>query len=487
MDVSSLIFRASEDGDFIPDASALVSNEVALATLVSRLVAPFVGMQQLCVVSTSGYDVKTATALGAAVALALGAAQRETAGARVLLVSDFIVDPHQLVQFETMPCVGIAAIYVSPPVRRRLTELRWQRCSAAWWPESRGAPSPALSVASSLARLLPRLQRDEGERALILAPFEHWTSGIAANAPVEDAAAFQSAAASEEDGVDSWQTWCVIDGHGGAAAAQMLQESLLPALVERLGSTRSATTAEGDTEAFVAAFRAAQSALLETTSGQGRAGACAVALALRRDGRMRIGHVGDCRALQVDLGLDGTRARVLRTRPLTRDHTTADQAECDAVRGRSGDAGAIRARSKEDPTLRVRGQLAITRAFGNSAALRRYITAEPTVFAGAIPRDPLAMEDCVATAIVLASDGAFDCASNDELGAWVADALSPVLTGRRARRLGPAATVVDAVLRRAAERARVGHGSLKSMKCGPKRRLIHDDVTVTIVLARYAA
>ena len=518
-----LTWKADQTGGYKPDARACVADAPTLVALVRHLITPWLdGSDTLtvCAVTSTAYFPNVATTLAAAIAEELpqasAAGANSAAGARVLLVSDFVASADALSAAYTeaarVGCkiVGIAAIYLAPEVRQR-----WgaRRSSTFWNPERRGAPSPAFAAtrapeardASSAVATRPAATSSPRSTPLTDWTVTHWTASVASNDPIEDAAAYAS---SEE-----WRTWCVLDGHGGDGAARFAQRELLPALLARLPPRGECGAA------CVDAFHDVDARLMVAAARVGgaaeRAGSCAVALALRpRDGVLCVAHLGDCRCLRIALALDARgRVRVLRAAALTADHTTANTAECAAVRARSGDTDAIRTsrRNSADPTLRVAGVLAVTRAFGNEPRLKnRYLTATPAVAKGSLlgrvggsggggwgasaeeaggggdgGGDDDGDDDVVDfVALVLASDGLWDWANSAEVADWTATALEPLLAGRRVPRRTPAEQLVEAAQKRAAASANLSLGAVNRMALGAARRQVLDDITATVILAR---
>ena len=487
MTLHLLNWRSSPHGGYCPDARAVVADAATLAGLVRVLVIPWLGESTLTVCAAkSAYFPRVGATLAAAIAdeLEARATVAPAAGARVLLVSDFVVSADALAAWHAeasrLGCeiIGVAAIYLAPEVR-----LRWgaRRSSSFWNPERRGAPSPDFAA-----------RRAPCSTPLTDWTVAHWTAFVASNDPIEDAAA---SASSEE-----WRAWCVLDGHGGDGAARFAQRELLSALLSRLPPRGG-----GGAAACVAAFHDVDARLMAAAARVGgraeRAGSCAAALALRpHDGALCVAHLGDCRCIRVALALDARgRARVVRAEPLTVDHTTANAAECAAVRARSNDAEAIRAnpRNGADPALRVAGVLAVTRAFGNAPRLKaRYLSATPAVATGyllgrvggsggewgACADEEEEEEGVDAVALVLASDGLWDWASSAEVAEWTAVALEPLLVGRRVPRRSPAEQLIESAQKRSAASANLSLGAVNRMALGAARRQVHDDITATVIV-----
>eukprot|EP00741_Cyanophora_paradoxa_P003951 tig00000741_g3843.t1 len=355
---------------------------------------------------------------------------------------------------------------------------------------------------------------------------------LAANETIEDAfAADEDASRSSPAGPS--HVWAVFDGHGGTSVASFLKKNLLGIVRKHLDSPEGIKSPEA---ALSAAFLEADSLYLEehvhrkikelveksagTPPGPAildviGVGSCGL-LALLRGDKLYVANAGDSRAV---LGRRDPHDRSKYTcEVLSNDHNTRSREEIAAVIKRSGDAGAVlstvtnepvmpdEASIAEEGTLRVRGTLLVTRAFGDAylkaglaelvpEALRRsvpersYISAEPEVRCATVrPGD----------FFVLASDGLYEELSNDEVVRIVADCVPwapppPRSAGRERERPGEeaagrrhgaaaaAARLVEKCIETAADGIGLSLSMVGQLPPGPARRMIHDDVTAAVV------
>lgn len=233
-----------------------------------------------------------------------------------------------------------------------------------------------------------------------------------------------------------WSLLAVLDGHGGARAAERLRALLPPALLaaadEADGQPPStASVRPGWRRRLRAAVRGAVLALdvrLEREEGGALTATGSTLLAAlwhARSGRLALVSVGDSRAAL--FRADGT----LLT--CTREHKPEG-----AEQQRVAEAGGfVRAG-------RVGGVLAMSRAMGDFALKKapdgRYspdrapVSAEPQILLGTMPR--------VSCTLLLASDGLWDALSTDEAGRLLHASAEP------ARRAPPAEQLVRAAFAR---------------------------------------
>ncbi|CAM9906327.1 unnamed protein product, partial [Choristocarpus tenellus] len=279
---------------------------------------------------------------------------------------------------------------------------------------------------------------------------------------------------------------------------------------------------------------------------------CCVVVALLIRSKLYVAHVGDCRAV---LGTSdatrlkysgggirsggpavGTTGEVAATFkndggssnsniaiyavPLTRDHNCDDKDEVAIVEARSGDENAVRVSRNDEwkgatAIKRVAGSLAVTRAIGDAYLKEAsfsftpykervpYITAEPEVNCFNL--------NAADEFLVLATDGVWEQATNEEVVHWVAGALNalsveggkteesaaPITESglevgsprtrsskKSAQRAATSATsdaVVNQILMRSAKAHGMSLPTLKQLPLGSSRRVLHDDICATVI------
>ncbi|CAN0386668.1 unnamed protein product [Pylaiella littoralis] len=188
---------------------------------------------------------------------------------------------------------------------------------------------------------------------------------------------------------------------------------------------------------------------------------------------------------------------------LSRDHNCDDGEEAALVRARSGDDNAIRVSRSDEwkgarAIKRVAGSLAVTRAIGDAYLKKAafsfspykegvpYITAEPAVRA-----IELTSKDRF---LVLATDGVWEQVSNEEAVRCVSGALGSASGRRQRSTAGRTAgggiggtgsyssdALVDLVLARSAQSHGMSVPALRALPRGSSRRMLHDDVCVTVI------
>jgi serine/threonine protein phosphatase PrpC len=157
----------------------------------------------------------------------------------------------------------------------------------------------------------------------------------------------------------------VYDGHYGRTAADIARESL-PGELER-ALAHSPTPGAALSAAFLATDRiiAAKEKTKAASSYRGADFGGAVAVVAYIDGRtLVVGNVGDAHAI---LDRDGTAQR------LSHAHRASDPQEAQRIR----QAGGKITRSPDD-VARVRGELAVTRALGDTR-FKEWVIAEPFI------------------------------------------------------------------------------------------------------------
>ncbi|CAK7225493.1 hypothetical protein SCUCBS95973_005883 [Sporothrix curviconia] len=299
---------------------------------------------------------------------------------------------------------------------------------------------------------------------------------LASNSPCEDRLVHGTIASPYAGGGSRWAVWAVLDGHAGAATADVLSRALVPYVQHRLrevcggdasGANDVAAVKRAIAQAFVELdtdMMAAATAAADTTTTTGAslaskirtmmpafAGSCALLALYDPDkGRLHVACTGDSRAVlgrQNTLADDDSSSGTWEAVPLTVDQT-----------GRNADEVArLQAEHPgEDATLvkdgRVLG-LAVSRAFGDGRwkwplafqqSIRRrfyapppltptydvrtppYLTAEPVVTTVHMGKDPN-QRYC----LILATDGLWDHVKSqqavDLVGRWLdpAEAAAP--------------------------------------------------------------
>jgi len=310
----------------------------------------------------------------------------------------------------------------------------------------------------------------------------------------------------------------VLDGHGGWQVAEWLRGALLPTLSERF---LLQTSPDDDDEcvqravllALEAAFAECEAALLRkveaspSAAGLARAlriGACALC-AVVGPTHLLVANAGDCQALLVRGGeplplsaihnadQPEEQRRLRDTHPREPDVFVCKGSGATVLGGLHGLAQrAFGAQAQADMSAGltacyVKGRLQPTRSFGdfylkdarfaNLGLLQPpvsppYITAAPEI--AVLPREP---QDQV---LILASDGLWDYLSGADAARVVRTRLLASPSEATASCLAQA--LVDEALRFVAEEQGIDEARVRSVPPGPRRRRLHDDITVVVVL-----
>lgn len=309
----------------------------------------------------------------------------------------------------------------------------------------------------------------------------------------------------------------VFDGHGGAAVAEHLSSSLLPAVERRLqasaglssndlGAALRAAFAEQEAELRAGLMQLAQDAAIQPQSKPRflralRVGACALTLLVAPE-LVVVANCGDCQALLVRDGVP---------RQLSRVHNADQPEEQRRLReAHPGEADAFVCKRREEaPTglkwlmvrayhgadeamgklsaCYVKGRLQPTRSFGDfylkeesfgnvcnrvgntmvaQPSSPPYITSEPEVST---------LERRAGDIVILASDGLWDYLC----GGDVVNTLDAAGPGCSAQALSDA--LLAAALRKAAQAHCLTEEALRELPPGPKKRRLQDDITVLVV------
>ena len=230
-------------------------------------------------------------------------------------------------------------------------------------------------------------------------------------------------------------------------------------------------------------------------------GCCALACYCE-NGQAFIGNAGDCRAVLGRLHAGGQTGDEYRCVQITQDHTASNSVEQQLVARRSTDPVPFRASNrsvKSNGPQRVAGSLMVTRALGDAYLKDSelsdppfkehcpYITAQPETFViDLTPEDKF---------IVLASDGIWDLLSNES----VVKIVGKVMTATTRLENSAAGSLVasapldndginpaGAVVARAIQKICQDHGlsdkELCTVPAGSRRRQLHDDMTVIVLI-----
>lgn len=204
------------------------------------------------------------------------------------------------------------------------------------------------------------------------------------------------------------RVYAVFDGHGenGHSVSQYLKETV-PEKIAALLASLPAAPVPVLVVKLTAMFAQLQSEISDSTLNVAFSGSTAV-IVLQLDDLLICANVGDSRAVVV------RKEKYWKAQSLTRDHKPGLEEEdnrifqhqgvvravCDAQQGPIGPLRVF-APNKGYPGL------AMSRSIGDEVAHRLGVTAEPE-----ITLHPLSNQD---RALVLASDGLFDCMSNEEV------------------------------------------------------------------------
>ena len=206
--------------------------------------------------------------------------------------------------------------------------------------------------------------------------------------------------------------FAVFDGHGeeGHLVSQYLKEAVTQKVVSLLASLPSAPIPVLVVK-LTTMFAQLQSEICDTDFNVELSGSTAVVV-LILDDLLLCANVGDSRAVLI------RKEKFWQVQSLTRDHKPGMEGEDSRI---SKHKGVVRAMfdAKQGPIgpLRVFAPnqsypgLAMSRSIGDEVAHRFGVTAEPE-----ISIHPLSNQD---KAVVLASDGLFDCVANEEVLATV--------------------------------------------------------------------
>eukprot|EP00756_Hemistasia_phaeocysticola_P029540 Hpha_TRINITY_DN16238_c0_g11::TRINITY_DN16238_c0_g11_i1::g.14797::m.14797 len=227
----------------------------------------------------------------------------------------------------------------------------------------------------------------------------------------------------------------VFDGHDGHAAANFCRDHFMPVLLRHIRESKDRCRALQKT---VAELDARFNSIANETHTP--AGACITA-ALCSNQMIRICHLGDSRAVLgkkqgnkppsatvmdvdwVSLSAEERKSQLgvygYGCKALTTDHVPSNPVESAAVVSRGGEV--IDAYGCK----RVQGQLAVTRALGDSK-VRKFVSQEPEILE--IPRTP------DMSFLVLATDGLWGVMSDEEAVAYVSEMREDV-DSRRSRLL----------------------------------------------------
>ena len=314
-------------------------------------------------------------------------------------------------------------------------------------------PPPSFSSASPTTRV--------SNRSSLPCVKDFFTESYKANSRNEDRYLIDTS--SEE-----YHLFGVFDGHGGTECSKYIEQNIADFI------RKERNNCEGTADWPVILSNALIS--LDTLFIKLHAktyptkGSCVIICIITHD-RVYTACVGDSRAVLCRRKASDSPIEAL---PLSEDQDCKNQKEVIAVKNRTTDPTPIRC-GKDQLSLRVAGTLMVTRALGDSYLKNPfhsfppyvghlpYITSAPIVSEHAFQRD-------TDVSIVLGSDGLYNLLPNDEIARIVTE-----------HDLTPAKELLSSSLQKVAESQGITVRMLKQKQCGPRRRCIHDDITILVI------
>eukprot|EP01060_Flectonema_neradi_P003011 TRINITY_DN1188_c4_g1_i1.p1 TRINITY_DN1188_c4_g1~~TRINITY_DN1188_c4_g1_i1.p1 ORF type:complete len:520 (+),score=88.74 TRINITY_DN1188_c4_g1_i1:61-1620(+) len=329
-------------------------------------------------------------------------------------------------------------------------------------------PPPLVPVTSpppsSVSSASPTTSRGDRRRDSLPYVKDYFTESYKANSRNEDRYLIDTSC-------DEYHLFGVFDGHGGTECSKYVEQNV----ADFVRKERNGFDGPVDWPLIISNSLIKLDMLFIKLHAKTypTKGSCVIMCIVTSD-RIYTACIGDSRAVLCRRIPSETGECSIEALPLSEDQDCKNEKEVTAVKNRSTDPMPIRL-GKDQMNMRVAGSLMVTRAVGDSylknqshsfppyVAHLPYITSAPIISEHSVQKD-------TDLSIVLGSDGLYNLLPNDE----IANIVTRHYTA-------PAKELLNSSLEKVAAAQGITTRMLHQKLCGPKRRSIHDDITILVV------